>query len=137
MPILTYGLEAFPMSENNYVHIDAFISKALNQTQTTSDMGRETQEIQDNSYWIMFENNLTPPSLLVKRNKISIYTKAIRNAQGLNQSLLKSFKTNFLSEEIKQIEQEWWEWEHKKPALIIVTKTKKDEHNIKSIRTTL
>lgn len=43
----------------------------------------------------------------------------------------------YLVEKQKQIEQEWWEWEHKKPALIIVTKTKKDEHNIKSIRTTL
>ena len=107
IPILTYGLESFPMSEENYLHIDTFVSKALNQTQTTSDMESETQEIQDNSYWIMFENDLTPPSLLVKRNKISIYTKSIRNVQGLNLSLLSSFKTNFLIEEIKQIEQEW------------------------------
>ena len=44
---------------------------------------------------------------MVKRNKISIYTKSIRNVQGLNLSLLSSFKTNFLIEEIKQIEQEW------------------------------
>jgi hypothetical protein len=81
--------------------------KSPNQTLTTSDNESETQGIQDNSYWIMFENDLTPPSLLIKRNKISIYAKSIRNVQGLNFSLLSSFKTNFLHKEIKQIEQEW------------------------------
>jgi hypothetical protein len=46
----------------------------------------------------------------------------------------------YLVERQKQIEQEYWEWEHRKPAVIKVVIDKKEEeheNNPEQIRTTL
>lgn len=44
----------------------------------------------------------------------------------------------YIVERQKQIEQEWWEWEHRKPAVInIVIEKKEHEDNIEPFRTTL
>lgn len=45
----------------------------------------------------------------------------------------------YLIEKQKQIEQEYWEWEHRKPAIIEVVIDKKEEYenNPEQIRTTL
>jgi hypothetical protein len=93
MPILTYGLESFPMSEENYLHIDTFVSKALNQTLTTSDNESETQGIQDNSYWIMFENDLTPP-LALDQKKQSIDLRKIHQKRSRSKLFITKFLQN-------------------------------------------
>ena len=112
IPILTYGLEAYPMTDENYKHLDKFVSEAIQVSNATcvKEMNFQqpaSQSEQAKNYWDLYENELTPPSLLIKRNKITSYIKSTRNAQGLNLSLLKSFKTNFLLKEIKALEQEW------------------------------
>ena len=46
--------------------------------------------------------------------------------------------TMYQVEKQKQIEQEWWEWENRQPALILVIKEKGEhENNIEPFRTTL
>ena len=112
IPILTYGLEAYPMTEENYKHLDSFVSEAIQVSNAPylKEMNLRqpaSQSEQVHNYWDLFENELTPPSLLIKRNKITLYIKSTRNVQGLNLSLLKSFKFNFLLKEIKLLEQEW------------------------------
>jgi hypothetical protein len=45
----------------------------------------------------------------------------------------------YLVERQKQIEQEYWEWEHRKPAVIkvVIDKKEENENNTEQIRTTL
>lgn len=46
--------------------------------------------------------------------------------------------TMYQLEKQKQIEQEWWEWENRKPAIInVVIEKKKHESDIEQITTTL
>ena len=42
----------------------------------------------------------------------------------------------YILEKQKEIEQEWWEWEHRKPAQIIVIKPEEHENNIQPSKTT-
>ena len=55
----------------------------------------------------IYEQDTTPPSLIIKRNKLSIYLKSINNQEGLNAALLKSYKSNFLLNEIQSLQHEW------------------------------
>ena len=106
IPILTYGLESFPMSDLNYKYLDSFVSKTLHNTWSAD------QPVQNNNespltHWRIYEHDITPPSLIIKRNKLSIYLKSINNLEGLNAALLKSFKSNFLHTEIQCLQKEW------------------------------
>lgn len=42
----------------------------------------------------------------------------------------------YIVERQKQIEQEWWEWEHRKPAQVVLIKPEENEINIQSFETT-
>lgn len=57
----------------------------------------------------------------------------------MNEDLEREYMTDVMyqMERQKQIEQEYWEWEHRKPALIVVIKKEEHEHNIKPTRTTV
>ena len=57
----------------------------------------------------------------------------------MNEDLEREYMTDVMyqMERQKQIEQEYWEWEHRKPALIVVIKKEEHEHNIKSTRATI
>lgn len=46
--------------------------------------------------------------------------------------------TIYQVERQKQIEQEWWEWEHRKPAIInVIIEKKENENHPEQITTTL
>lgn len=42
----------------------------------------------------------------------------------------------YILEKQKEMEQEWWEWEHRKAAQIVVIKPEEHENNIQSPKTT-
>ena len=96
-PTLTYGMEAFPFTKSDYEHIDKTLIDLLSQT---------TKSSQSAPTWEFYEQHITPPSLTIMRNKITLYIKTTRQ-QGLTQSLLSSFPHNFLLREIKEIEEDW------------------------------
>ena len=104
--IVIYPVESFPMSDLNYKYLDSFVSKTLHNTWSAD------QPVQNNNespltHWRIYEHDITPPSLIIKRNKLSIYLKSINNLEGLNAALLKSFKSNFLHTEIQCLQKEW------------------------------
>ena len=96
-PILTYGMEAFPFTKSDYEHIDKTLIELLSQT---------TKASESTPTWDFYEQHITPPSLTIMRNTITLYIKTIRK-QDLTQSLLSSFPQNVLLREIKEIENDW------------------------------
>jgi hypothetical protein len=107
IPILTYGLEAFPVSTLNYRYLDNFVSKTLHNTWNNQEEIDQSTTETPLMYWRLYEQDITPPSLIIKRNKLSIYLKSKNNQKGLNAALLKSYKSNFLLKEIKSLQLEW------------------------------
>ena len=98
IPILTYAMEAFPLTESEYRVIDLFLDQTIEKT---------TNNKSETKQWNHYELQLTRPSLLIKKQKVNMMIK-IRNEPGeLNAQLLKSYPGNFLEKEIKQIELEW------------------------------
>lgn len=57
----------------------------------------------------------------------------------MNEDLEREYMTDVMyqMERQKQIEQEYWEWEHRKPALIVVIKKEEHEDKSKQTRTTV
>ena len=57
----------------------------------------------------------------------------------MNEDLEREYMTDVMyqMERQKQIELEYWEWEHRKPALIVVIKKEEHEDNAEQIRTTV
>ena len=106
IPILTYGMEAFPCSELNYKYLDSFISKTLHST-WSADLPDQNNNESPLIHWRLYEHDITPPSLIIKRNKLSLYLKSINNLEGLNAAIIKSFKSNFLHAEIQHLQTEW------------------------------
>jgi hypothetical protein len=96
-PILTYGLEAFPLKDSDYENIDKTMLNIISQT---------TKHTSSCPPWDFHEQHITPPSMTIKRNKIALFIKASRGA-GLENTLYNSFPDNFLTKEIRSIEKEW------------------------------
>ena len=71
IPILTYGLESFPMSDLNYNYLDSFVSKTLHNTWSADQPDQNNNE-SPLTHWRIYEHDITPPSLIIKRNKINI-----------------------------------------------------------------
>ena len=68
-------------------------------------MSQTTKHTSQHPIWDFYEH-ITPPSMIIKRNKISLYIKATKG-KGLESKLHHSFPNNFLTKEFKAIEQEW------------------------------
>jgi hypothetical protein len=99
-PILTYGLEAFPLTYSDYALIDTALLTIL--SKSTNHLSPPLAQP-----WDYFENHIPPPSITVLRNKISLHVKTTRRQQGLTKALYDSFPNNFLSCEIQNSEPAW------------------------------
>ena len=87
IPILTYAMEAFPLTESEYWVIDLFLDQTIEKT---------TNNKSETKQWNHYELQLTRPSLLIKKQKVNMMI-TIRNEPGeLNAQLLKSYPGNFL-----------------------------------------
>ena len=86
-PILTYGLEAFPLKKTDYELIDKTMQEIMSQT---------TKHTSQHPIWDFYEQHITPPSMIIKRNKISLYIKATKG-KGLESKLYQSVPNNFLT----------------------------------------
>ena len=98
IPILIYGLEAFPLEKSDYNILDMFLMSALSQS---------THSANVSPTWDAHEQQITLPSIQVKRNKINLHLRAIRTPGCINAFLYKSFPNNFLQKEIVKIESDW------------------------------
>ena len=103
-PILTYGLEAFPMTAGNYNALDNFMGVQITKNYHNLTLTKLDTIPITKSWWQMREQHITPPSLIIQRNKISLYIKSKGREHSLPQHLLKSFPTNFLTLEIQDLE---------------------------------
>jgi hypothetical protein len=92
IPLLTYALEAFPLSPAEY------IADAINNT---------TPQSSTDVIWTFSEISITPPSLLIQRNKLNLYIKATLASNNLNKHLIRSFPNNFLQREVTDIAKQW------------------------------
>jgi hypothetical protein len=99
-PIMTYGLEAFPLSNSDYALVDTALLKILSKSTNHTSIPLAQP-------WDYFENHIAPPSIIILRNKISLHVKTTRRHQGLTKALYDSFPNNFLSCEIQNAEPIW------------------------------
>jgi hypothetical protein len=95
------------MSDLNYKYLDNFVAKTLYNTWNDQPDPVQNNRESPLTHWRIYEHDITPPSLIIKRNKLTIYLKSINNLEGLNAALLKSFKSNFLHKEIQSLQKEW------------------------------
>ena len=98
IPLLTYALEAFPLSPADYNTLDRYIADAISNT---------TPQSSTDVTWTFSEISITPPSLLIQRNKLNLYIKATLASNNLNKHLIRSFPNNFLQREVTDIAKEW------------------------------
>ena len=91
-------MEAFPFEEADYKLLDDVLLDII---------GESSGFITDQPLWDFYENHITPPSEVIKRNKVTLYIKTIRRTKGLTHQLHLSFPNNFLVREISYIENTW------------------------------
>ena len=71
------------MSDLNYKYLDNFVSKTLHNTWNDQSDPDQINNESPLTHWRIYEHDITPPSLIIKRNKLSIYLKSINNLEGL------------------------------------------------------
>ena len=60
IPILTYAMESFPLTESDYRVLDLFLDQTIEKT---------TNNKSETKQWNQYELQLTRPSLLIKNKK--------------------------------------------------------------------
>ena len=97
-PLLTYALEAFPLNNSDYVLIDEVLEEIISKT---------TSYHSEHTTWNFYEQHITPPSEIIRRNKISLHIKAKNSKTGLLKELYQTLPNNFLANEVNMIESTW------------------------------
>jgi hypothetical protein len=97
-PLLTYALEAFPLNTSDYDLIDEVLEEIISKT---------TRHHSKHTTWNFYEQHITPPSEIIRRNKISLHIKAKNSKTGLLKELYQTLPNNFLSKEVNMIESTW------------------------------
>jgi hypothetical protein len=75
-PLLTYALEAFPLNTSDYDLIDEVLEEIIVISKTTRHHSKHTT-------WNFYDQHITPPSEIIRRNKISLHIKAKNSKTGL------------------------------------------------------
>lgn len=86
-------MKAFPVTENMYKHRRILADQ----------LGTTSQASGKHPAWELYEESITPPSLI---NKLSLHRKHTITTNTLLANLLKT-EDNFLTKEVLQIHREW------------------------------
>ena len=74
-PILTYAMECFPLTHSDYNLINTTLLKLLS---------KSTNFQSTNCEWDFYENNIEPPSTIIKRNKLKLHIKTHNERKRIN-----------------------------------------------------
>jgi hypothetical protein len=92
--ILTYALKAFPLNTTDYDLIDKVFAEII---------PKPTRHHSNHTTCNFYEQHITPPSELIRRNTISLHINVYIKAKNSKRSI----PNNFLSKEVNTIESTW------------------------------
>jgi hypothetical protein len=97
IPTITYTIESMPVEFNDYKYIERVVDEMVS----------ETLGIDPSPQWASYELGLIPATLIIQRNKIALYRKAMTESDTLLGIIVKAAPHNFLEREVQDIAEQW------------------------------
>ena len=92
-------METFPLSQAHYDRLDDYVMKKLQSTSFSNSTF---------STWELYEEDITPPSYIIRKNKLSLFAKlSSKGNTSLAALVLKSTPDNFLRKEALDLSEQW------------------------------